>query len=136
LIIAAQSSRLFTGTALAALGQSVRRGRKCPTLRSGAEAVRPSFLWRLKDFYRDHALNSGAPEVRKICRTAVKEYVRRIREALSVAFQKAALPLDPKHVLVSEATDGNEVHYHLEASIEWIHVDDLAERHHRIRKGD
>jgi hypothetical protein len=89
---------------------------------------------RLKDFYRDHALNSGEPLVRKICRTAVKEYVKRIREALAVTFQKVTLPLDPMRVLVSEATDGNEVHYHLQASIEWLHVDELAERYSHIRK--
>jgi len=89
---------------------------------------------RLKDFYRDHGLNSGEPSVRKICRTAVKEYVKRIREALAVAFPKAALPLDPMRVLVSEATDGSEVLYRLKASIEWLHVDDLVERYPRMRR--
>lgn len=91
---------------------------------------------RRKDFYRNHGLNSGELSVRRICRTAVKEYVKRIREALAVAFQIVALPLDPKRVLVSKATDGNEVQYHLQASIEWLHVDDLAERYSRIRRGN
>jgi hypothetical protein len=91
---------------------------------------------RLKDFYRDHGLNSGEPSMRKICRTAVKEYVKRIREALAVAFRKVVFPLDPMRVLVSEATDGNKVQYHLQASIEWLHVDDLAERYPRIRRGN
>jgi geranylgeranyl pyrophosphate synthase len=91
---------------------------------------------RLQDFYRDHGFNSGEPSVRKICRNAVKEYVKRIRGAFAVAFQRAALPLDPMRVLVSEATDDNEVQYHLQASIEWLHVDDLAERYSRIRRGN
>jgi hypothetical protein len=87
---------------------------------------------RLSAFYRWHGLNTGEVSSRKICRSAIKEYVQRIRQALSVVLQQAALPLNPTHILVSQATSANEVQYQLCASVEWLHIRDLTERHPRI----
>jgi hypothetical protein len=88
---------------------------------------------RLSAFYRCHGLNTGEVSYRKICRSAIREYVQRIRQALSGALQRAALPLNPTRVLISQATNANEVQYQLCASVEWLHVRDLSERHPRIR---
>jgi hypothetical protein len=69
-----------------------------------------------------HGMNSGVPSKRKISRSAIKEYVKRIRGALALAFREAGLHVDPKRVLVSKATMGNEIHYQLRARIEWAHL--------------
>jgi hypothetical protein len=74
-------------------------------------------------FYRKHGLNAGAPLRRNITRSAVREYIQRIRKALGVAFASASLSIESKNVLVSEITMGNEILYRLRAAIEWIHLD-------------
>lgn len=79
---------------------------------------------RRSDFYARHGSYSGVPSRRKISRSAVKEYIKRLRMALNVAFREAALGLDPKHVLVSRKTTGNEIQYQLRAAIQWVHVAD------------
>jgi len=58
---------------------------------------------------------------RKISRSAIKEYIKRLRLALDLAFRQAGLKLDPLRVVVSEPTVMNEVGYRLKASIEWFH---------------
>lgn len=52
----------------------------------------------------------------------MKEYIKRLRRALKVAFDEAGMKLDPLAVLVSEPTEGKEVCYRLRAAVEWIHV--------------
>jgi hypothetical protein len=88
---------------------------------------------RASDFCRFHGLNSGLLSARKISRSAVKEYVSRIRKALAIAFYEAALPLDPLRVIVSEATVGNETRYNLRGKVEWLHCKEIAERHSRSK---
>lgn len=73
-------------------------------------------------FYVKHGMNSGIPSRRKISRSAVKEYVKRIRKAFGLSFRDIGLDLDPKRVLVSKTTVGNEIHYQLRARIEWVHL--------------
>jgi hypothetical protein len=80
---------------------------------------------RVDLFYCKHGLNSGRLLRRNISRTAVKEYIKRIRTALNIALRKTALAIDPDRVLASCETMSNEVHYHLRASVEWVHIDDL-----------
>jgi hypothetical protein len=77
---------------------------------------------RRSEFYARHGMNSGVPSRRKISRSAIKEYAKRIRRALALAFSEAALHLDPSRVLLSKATMGNEIHYQLRATIEWVHL--------------
>jgi hypothetical protein len=88
---------------------------------------------RLMAFYGKHGVNCGVRYTRKISRSFIMEYVKRIRRALGKAFEKLSLPPDPARVLVSELA-GNEAHYTLKASIEWVHVNELSERHPRARK--
>jgi hypothetical protein len=77
---------------------------------------------RRSAFYAKHGMNSGVLSRRKISRSAIKEYIRRIRKAIDLAFREAALDLDSRRVLVSRTTMGNEIHYQLRATIEWSHV--------------
>lgn len=79
---------------------------------------------RADDFCVKHGANAKTARrlTRKISQSAVKEYVKRIRRALQGAFTESGLNLDPFKVLVSEATEGNEVRYRLRASVEWIHL--------------
>jgi hypothetical protein len=77
---------------------------------------------RRSAFYVKHGMNSGILSKRKISRSAVKEYVKRIRKAFGISFREVALALDPKRVLVSKTTVGNEIHYQLRARIEWVHL--------------
>lgn len=88
---------------------------------------------RLHPFYMLHGMNCGIPSTRKISRTSVKQYSKRIREALGIAFDEISLPLDPQVVLVTQLA-GNEARYVLKASVEWIHVDDLEGSPSRIRR--
>jgi hypothetical protein len=85
------------------------------------------------DFYQLHGLNLGAPRTRKISRSSIKEYVRRIRVALAKAFEQVSLPLDSRDVLISKDV-GKEVLYQLRASVRWLHVSELDERVPRTRK--
>jgi hypothetical protein len=77
------------------------------------------------DFYAQHGDNSGqrGKVPRRISRTAVREYIRRLHQALELAFEDAGLGIDPARVLIVEGTVGNEVGYQLRASCTWTHVD-------------
>jgi hypothetical protein len=76
-------------------------------------------------FYARHGKNARADikRTRKFGRSAVKEYVKRIRQSLHHAFSEAGLKLDPSAVFASEPTETNEVHYRLKATVEWVHFD-------------
>lgn len=88
----------------------------------GQSAAQISAGIRSSLFYRRHAANSGVVATRRISRSAVKEYIKRIRQALSASFKQASLALDPARVLVSQKTQGNEVQYRLRATLEWVHL--------------
>jgi hypothetical protein len=83
---------------------------------------------RRSAFYTRHGMNSGVHSRRKISRSAIKEYVKRIRQALALAFDEAGLQMNPNRVLVSKATMGNEIHYQLRARIEWVHLGEEGSR--------
>ncbi len=76
-------------------------------------------------FYRRHGFHASrhAKLTRKISRSSVKEFVKRIRQALDCASREAGLCIDPQQVLLSQGTVTNEVVYRLKATTEWIHVD-------------
>lgn len=78
---------------------------------------------RLDAFYQKHGANSGKKQARRISRSAVKEYVRRIRMALHEAFQNAHLTIHPNGVLISERTVGKEVLYRITANVQWEHLE-------------
>ncbi len=82
---------------------------------------------RADPFYMKHGTNAMLHNglKRRISRTAVKEYVKRLRLALGLAFRGVGLKLDPRQVVVSEPTVMNEVGYRLKATVEWFHLDEL-----------
>ena len=84
---------------------------------------------RADPFYLRHGDNAFSRNglKRRISRSAVKEYVKRLREALALGFREAGLNLDPRQVIVSEPTVMNEVGYRLKATIEWFHMNDFKE---------
>jgi|SRR5579859_464296 len=75
-------------------------------------------------FYTNHAANAGSGEkqTRRFRDISIKEYAKRIRRALALAFLEAGLKLDPSAVLKSEKTETNHVNYRLKISAEWIHI--------------
>jgi hypothetical protein len=75
-------------------------------------------------FYIRHGCNAmpDGGRTRRICRSAIRVYVERFRGALGAASVEVGQTLDPKSVLASEGTDGNEVLYRLKASVQWYHV--------------
>jgi hypothetical protein len=79
---------------------------------------------RADPFYAKHGTNAMFHNglKRAISRSAVREYIKRLRQALELAFEEAALDLDPRHVIVSERTVTNEVGYRLKATCGWLHV--------------
>ncbi len=74
-------------------------------------------------FYARHGLNGGSLLRRRISRTGVKEYIKRIRKALALALASATLSIGSEQVLTSVNTTGNEVLYRLRATVEWVHLD-------------
>jgi len=76
------------------------------------------------EFYRKHGLNAGTVASRKFSRSVIKEYIKRIRQALSLALRETTVGLDSERVLVSRPTVGNEALYQLRARVEWVHVDE------------
>lgn len=84
---------------------------------------------RADDFYRRHAANgTGRRAVtRGMARSFVRQYARRLRQALALAFDEANLRIDPHDVLIEKKTVGNEVGYQLRANCDWVHLD-LATR--------
>lgn len=89
---------------------------------------------RADPFYRRHGANAFAQGnlAKTVQRTSVKEFVRRIRLALGVAFRDARLDIDPRAVLISESTCTNQVAYRLRARCEWAHLDHPGLRHQTI----
>lgn len=77
------------------------------------------------DFYRKHGQNAGLLSVRRFSRSAIKEYIMRIRKALARAFEEAGLPLDARKVLLSQTSNGTGVFYRLKAAVTWRHLDDI-----------
>jgi hypothetical protein len=81
---------------------------------------------RADSFYLKHGTNAMLHNglKRRFSRSAIKEYVKRLRVALELAFEEAGLNLDPREVIVSKPTVTNEVGYGLKATVEWFHIDD------------
>ena len=74
-------------------------------------------------FYAKHGANAFPHNGlrRRISRSAIKEYVKRLRLALELAFRQAGLNLDPRNVMAAEQTVANEVGYRLKATTVWSH---------------
>jgi hypothetical protein len=76
-------------------------------------------------FYTQHAAAAMGKGkfTRSIPRSYVRVYIGRLRSALARAFRKADMSMDPRDVLLSEATVMNESGYRLKATIEWFHME-------------
>jgi hypothetical protein len=70
-------------------------------------------------FYSHHGANAptSRKQTRKFTHGAVKVYVERIREAMTLAFTGGGVNLDPLLVLVSTPAG-----YRLKATVDWIHL--------------
>lgn len=80
---------------------------------------------RTSAFYRKHGMNAGLPSRRKVSRSAIKEYIKRIRRALDLIFCEKSSGQDASQLIASVKTVGNEVQYRLCASVEWVHIEEL-----------
>jgi len=76
-------------------------------------------------FYSEHATNDHGrrQRMKRIPRTAIKEYIKRLHRALSLAFHEANLRIDPLDVLTVEESVGNQVLYRWKAKVEVVHLD-------------
>lgn len=76
-------------------------------------------------FYRKHGANATAQGrlTRKMSRSCLREYIKRIRMALGGTLRDAGLNLSPLRVLASERTSSNQAAYRLRANFDWIHID-------------
>jgi hypothetical protein len=78
---------------------------------------------RYSTFHLKHGHRGGIAQRRKISRSFVREYVKRLRQALEIASLEAGVAMDPNRVLVSCPTVGAEILYQLKATVEWAHVE-------------
>lgn len=80
---------------------------------------------RADDFYKDNGKNADGRVAltRKITRSAIREYINRIHQSLSLAFQEAGINIDPKNVLTVRETSGTEVLYQLKCTSTVSHID-------------
>ena len=78
-------------------------------------------------FYAEHGRNGAQQKTRRIPRSAIREYIRRLHRALAVAFEEASLCIDPESVLVVEASVSNHALYRWRAVVEVAHIDSSAE---------
>jgi hypothetical protein len=80
---------------------------------------------RTDPFYMNHGTNATFHNglKRRISRSAIREYIKRLRLAFGLAFAEAGQALDPRQVIVSEPTVTNEIGYHLKATVEWFHAE-------------
>ncbi|MBZ5606187.1 MAG: hypothetical protein LAO79_28175, partial [Acidobacteriia bacterium] len=79
---------------------------------------------RNDEFYARHAANArlSRKQTRKIVQGAVKEYIRRLREALRLVLAEARLDRDPAAILRSESLVGREVGYRITLKVYVVHV--------------
>jgi hypothetical protein len=85
-------------------------------------AVQIAAGMRRSAFYVRHGANSGIISPRRVGRSSVKEYVKRLRLAFGIAVREARISVDPIRILLSQETMGNEVQYRLHARIQWVHI--------------
>jgi hypothetical protein len=62
-------------------------------------------------FYAEHGRNVGRQRTRRIPRSAIREYIRRLHRALAIALKKAGLSIDPESILVVEQSVSNHARY-------------------------
>jgi hypothetical protein len=81
---------------------------------------------RANSFYSEKYAANGRgrrQRIMRIPRSAIREYIKRLRRALALAFQEANLPVDPLNVLIVEESVGNQMLYRWKAGVEVVHFD-------------
>jgi len=78
-------------------------------------------------FYAGHGRNSGRQRIRRIPRSAIREYVRRLHGALAMVFKEAKIDIDPETVLVVQQSVSNHALYRWRGVVELAHLDARAE---------
>lgn len=77
-------------------------------------------------FYAEHAKNGRRQRIQRIPRSAIREHVKRLKLALSLAFGEANFSFDPENVLQSEESVSNQVLYRWKAIVDVVHLDSTA----------
>ncbi len=77
-------------------------------------------------FYAEHAKNGQSRRTRRIPRSAVKVYIRRLHRALALMLEVAKVPIDPERVLTKQKAVSNHVLYQWKAIVDVIHCDSTA----------
>lgn len=88
------------------------------------------------EFYAEHGRNGHRTRIRRIPRSAIKEYMKRLRRALAEALGRARLPLNARDVLVTEESVSNQVLYRWKAVVELVNFDSMATRFRPIGRGN
>jgi hypothetical protein len=78
------------------------------------------------DFYSEHGSNGRRQRIRRIPRSAIREYIKRLRRALALVFSEEMLRIDPRDVLVAEESVSNHLLYRWRAVVEVTHVDSTS----------
>jgi len=81
---------------------------------------------RSDGFYAEHGRNAGRQRIKRIPRSAVREYIRRLHQALAMAASKAGLSIDPENILVVEQSVSNHAIYRWRGVVEIAHLDSAA----------
>jgi hypothetical protein len=77
-------------------------------------------------FYAEHGKNGRRQRIRRIPRSAIREYIKRLEFALALALGEANLCIDPKDVLLTEESVSNHVLYRWRAIVEVVHLNSTA----------
>jgi hypothetical protein len=92
---------------------------------------------RADDFYKDNGKNADGHVAltRKITRSAIRVYIIRVHQALSLAFQEAGISIDTKSVLIVHETTGTEVLYQMKCTHTVTHIDLTSPNAQPLRGG-
>jgi hypothetical protein len=74
-------------------------------------------------FYSEYGHSVRRQRVWRIPRSAVKEYIKRLRRALAMALGDAHVRIDPRDVLEAEQSVSNHVLYRWKGVVELVHLD-------------
>jgi hypothetical protein len=82
---------------------------------------------RASDFHAGNGSNGRRRQrIRRIPRSAIREYIHRLHRALALACDEANIRIDPCALLVAEESVSNHLLYRWKAVLEVAHVDSTA----------
>jgi hypothetical protein len=113
--------QLRLSPALLLLGDYLLRNQRfAQTASQISSGIQASSFYSGKYATNDHGRKQ---RMRRIPRTAIRQYIRRLHKALALAFHETNLRIDPRDVLTVEESVGNQVLYQWKAVVEVIHFD-------------